>query len=51
MGLSNYISTIVQQSLNEDIGSGDITADLISDDKTAEAFVTSRDNAMCGLIG
>ena len=50
MGLSNYISTIVQQSLNEDIGSGDITADLISDDKISEAFVISRDNAVvCGV--
>ena len=50
MILSNYISAIVQQSLNEDIGSGDITADLISDDKISEAFVISRDNAVvCGV--
>lgn len=47
---SNDLSLIVQKSLDEDIGSGDITSDLIPDDKIAKAFVMSRDNAIvCGV--
>ena len=36
---SNELSLFVQKSLDEDIGSGDITSDLIPDDKIAKAFV------------
>lgn len=48
--LNQAIQTSVQHALNEDIGSGDITAQLISDEKTAEAKVITREDAViCGV--
>jgi nicotinate-nucleotide pyrophosphorylase (carboxylating) len=43
------LSTTVNQALAEDVGSGDITAALIDESKTASATVISRDKAIiCG---
>ncbi|MBV1913747.1 MAG: carboxylating nicotinate-nucleotide diphosphorylase [Pseudomonadales bacterium] len=43
------ITRSVKQALQEDIGTGDITAQLIPQDARAKAMVISRDNAvMCG---
>lgn len=43
------IAQNVAHALTEDIGGGDLTARLIPMDKTAEAYVISRENAvMCG---
>ena len=43
------LSTNVNQALAEDVGSGDITAALIDESKTASATVISRDRAIiCG---
>lgn len=45
----NDIPRCVSRALDEDIGSGDITAQLIDDSKIAKATVISRDNAIiCG---
>jgi len=47
--LHNEIHTNVQRALQEDIGSGDLTASLIPDDKALQATVISRENAVvCG---
>jgi hypothetical protein len=43
------LATIVNQALAEDVGSGDITAALIDESKTATATVITRDDAIiCG---
>ena len=43
------LTTIVNQALAEDVGSGDITAALIDESKTATATVITRDDAIiCG---
>ena len=43
------IETLVSRALNEDIGTGDVTADLIARDSMAEARVISRQAAiLCG---
>ena len=48
--LSTIISESVAIALREDIGSGDITAQLISEDDRATAQVISRQNAtLCGV--
>lgn len=47
--LLNDISTIVTLALDEDIGSGDITAELIPKDQQASATVITREN--CTLAG
>ena len=45
----NDVETLVSRALNEDIGTGDITADLIAQDSVAEARVISRQAAiLCG---
>jgi len=45
----NSISRNIELALDEDIGSGDITAQLISEDKHAQARVITRENAiLCG---
>lgn len=47
--LSEEIKLSVKQALNEDIGSGDITAQLIPADQTAEAQVITREDCVfCG---
>tara|TARA_R110002072_G_scaffold172728_5_gene327075 strand:+ start:20839 stop:21675 length:837 start_codon:yes stop_codon:yes gene_type:complete len=47
--LTHAIRSNVQQALQEDIGTGDITAQLISETKNASATVITRDNAViCG---
>ena len=47
--LTEAIHSNVQQALQEDIGSGDITAQLISDTKKASATVITREEAViCG---
>jgi len=47
--LQDHISKHVQASLEEDIGSGDITAKLIPTDNTLTALVISREPAvLCG---
>lgn len=44
------IQTNVQQALEEDIGTGDITAQLIAKDKVADATVITREYAViCGV--
>ena len=44
-----YIQHIVQLALEEDIGSGDITAALVADDSTASARVITREpGVLCG---
>jgi nicotinate-nucleotide pyrophosphorylase (carboxylating) len=44
------IQSQVTQSLTEDIGSGDLTAALIPEDKLSTAFLISREKAtLCGL--
>jgi nicotinate-nucleotide pyrophosphorylase (carboxylating) len=49
LDLSESIIRNVEAALNEDIGSGDITAQLIPSDKIAQAKVISRDKAvLCG---
>lgn len=48
--LNQAIQASVQLALQEDIGSGDITAQLISEDKTAIANVITREYAViCGI--
>lgn len=50
LDLSNAISENVKQALNEDIGSGDITAQLIDKDTFAKARVITREQAViCGI--
>ena len=47
--LTDEIQRNVQQALQEDIGSGDITAQLIPADRQAKATVITRENAViCG---
>lgn len=47
--LAEEISTCVTRLLNEDIGSGDITAQLIPEDQWATATVITRESAvLCG---
>ncbi len=47
--LPNDIATTVKQALAEDVGPGDLTADLIAADATAAAQLTSRDDiVLCG---
>lgn len=47
--LHNEIRDNVQRALQEDIGSGDLTAALIADSKELSASVVSRENAvLCG---
>ncbi|MTI15613.1 carboxylating nicotinate-nucleotide diphosphorylase [Sansalvadorimonas verongulae] len=50
--LASFEQTVfenVQQALKEDIGTGDITASLIPDNRTGEAHVISREEAIiCG---
>lgn len=47
--LHNEIRANVQRALQEDIGSGDLTASLIPDDKALQATVISREKAvLCG---
>ena len=44
-----YIDALVHQALNEDIGSGDITAELVSEDETLHARVITREpGVLCG---
>lgn len=46
---ANYIADLVQQALVEDIGSGDVTAELIAADAQAEATIVTRaDMVLCG---
>ncbi len=48
--LTLAIQASVQSALQEDIGSGDITAQLISEEKQAEAKVITREDAIiCGI--
>ena len=48
--LNQAIKASVQLALQEDIGSGDITALLISEDKSAQAKVITREDAViCGV--
>tara|TARA_R110002049_G_scaffold2368_5_gene17417 strand:- start:271 stop:1107 length:837 start_codon:yes stop_codon:yes gene_type:complete len=48
--LSQSIQASVKLALQEDIGTGDITAQLISDEKHAEAKVITREDAViCGI--
>ena len=45
-----HLKNAIQQSLEEDIGTGDITAALISEDVIADAEVVSREPAIvCGI--
>lgn len=46
MKLPNNISQSVRTSLEEDIKSGDVTADLISLDETSKAIILCRDDAI-----
>ena len=47
--LSSEITANVQAALREDIGSGDLTAQLIAPDRTAQARIITRDAAViCG---
>ena len=41
--MPNYIKTLVEQALQEDIGSGDLTAQLIPLDKVGQARVLTRE--------
>ena len=44
-----YIGALVNQALNEDIGSGDITAELVGEDETLHARVITREpGVLCG---
>lgn len=44
-----YIDALVNQALNEDIGSGDITAELVGEDETLHARVITREpGVLCG---
>lgn len=48
--LQQDITLSVTRALDEDIGSGDITAQLIPADRRAQATITSRENAViCGI--
>ncbi|MEH6456768.1 MAG: carboxylating nicotinate-nucleotide diphosphorylase [Cocleimonas sp.] len=49
MKLPENIATQVQQALKEDIGTGDVTADLIPKENTSTATVVCRDDAI--LVG
>ena len=43
------IASTVRRALNEDLGTGDLTARLLPEDTTGAAEVVSRDNAiLCG---
>lgn len=43
------IASTVRRALNEDIGSGDLTAELLAPDKSDEAVIISREQAvLCG---
>ena len=47
--LENSIVASVKQALQEDIGSGDLTAQLINEDSSTNAAIISRENAvLCG---
>lgn len=47
---SNVVAQNVQAAINEDIGSGDLTAQLIPATQTANARIISRENAvLCGI--
>ena len=49
LGLYDEIRANVQRALQEDVGSGDLTASLIPVDRTLQATVISRENAvLCG---
>ena len=49
MTLPADIASTVRRALSEDIGSGDLTAELIPADNTSNAVVISRENAiLCG---
>jgi nicotinate-nucleotide pyrophosphorylase (carboxylating) len=49
MKLNHALSNEVMAYLSEDIGSGDLTAAIISEDSIAEAVVITRDNmVLCG---
>jgi nicotinate-nucleotide pyrophosphorylase (carboxylating) len=44
-----YVSTTVTTALNEDVGAGDLTAQLIPEEKVARATVITREEAvLCG---
>ena len=46
----NEIIENVKMALHEDIGGGDVTADLVDAHTIAEATLTCRDNAvLCGV--
>ncbi|WP_371128755.1 carboxylating nicotinate-nucleotide diphosphorylase [Nitrosospira sp. Nl5] len=50
MGLSADIEKDVNQALAEDMGTGDLTANLVPADEIATATVVSRENAiLCGI--
>ncbi len=50
MNTKNEISENVKKALEEDIGTGDVTTDLIEPHTIAEASLISRDNAiLCGI--
>ena len=47
---NNEITKNVKNALKEDIGSGDVTTDLVEPHTIAEATLISRDNAiLCGI--
>lgn len=47
--LTIHVQRDVQRALEEDVGSGDITASLIPQDQTSQATIISRENAvLCG---
>ena len=49
MNLNHALNNEVMAYLNEDIGSGDLTAAIIPEDNIAEAVVTTReDMVLCG---
>ncbi len=46
MELPENIEETVQRAIKEDVGSGDVTADLINNNRQSEATVICRDNAI-----
>ena len=47
---NNEITKNVKNALEEDVGSGDVTTDLVESHTIAEATLISRDNAiLCGI--
>jgi len=46
MTLPDNIAFSVQQALQEDVGTGDVTADLIAQDTQSEATVICREDAV-----